>query len=710
MKLIIVESPHKSTTITHFLSSDYKVMASKGHICDLASTGKMGLGVDIEDNFKPNYVISSDKKGIVAALKKAVSQADEVYLATDPDREGEAISYHLARILNLPIETTKRLEFHEVTKKAIQNSLQNPRVIDMNLVESQEARRIIDRLMGYRLSFLLQKKIKSKSAGRVQSVVLKLIVDKEKEIKAFVPTEYWSIDGIFSTNKLKTSADLVSYKNETIKINNEEEVDKIIASLPEKFTVKDIKHETKKRDPKPPFITSTLQQEAFSQFHYSPTKTSSIAQKLYEGKDIGGNVTGLITYMRTDSIRLADEFISSCSNYIASEYGENYLGKVKTQKANKNVQDAHEAIRPTDISLTPSKIKKYLSKEEFQLYSLIFDRAVASLMQSRKDEIITLVLTGNDYDFTTSETNTLFDGFYKVYGKYEEKEEKKVIPSFKIGDELSKDKINKVQHFTKPPFRYNEGKVVKLMQDNGIGRPSTYATTLYNLLSHDYLENQKGSLIPTEQGELTIDKLIEFFPDYMNVKYTSTLETKLDDIALGKEDEHVLLSKFWEVFKKQFDVAYEKMGKIQTEEVGRNCPVCGKPLVYRAGKYGKFVGCSNYPTCTFIEKESKKVEILEGKKCPKCGGDLIKRKSKKGVFYGCSNFPKCNYMEDLQGKEISLEKKEVVIPSDAPICPKCGKGHLIEKKSRYGKTFTACSNYPECKYIVSDKNKEKEEK
>ena len=705
MKLIIVESPHKSTTITKFLGSDYKVIASKGHIRDLASTGKMRLGVDIDDNFKPTYVVSDDKKDIVKFLQKEVKAADEVYLATDPDREGEAISWHLAQVLKLDINTTKRLEFHEITKKAIVKALQNPRHIDMNLVESQETRRIIDRLMGYRLSYLLQIKIKSKSAGRVQSVVLKYIVDREKEIKAFVPSEYWTISGKFSLKDISVDANLVSYKDQAVKIANETEADKIISSLPDEFKVTSLKTETKTREPKPPFITSTLQQEAYSQFKFSPTKTASIAQKLYEGLDIGGESTGLITYMRTDSIRLADEFITACQDNIRKVYGENYIGKVRTQTSNKNVQDAHEAIRPTDVNLTPAKIKDYLSKEEFQLYSLIYDRAYASLMESRKDEITTMVLTGNDYNFQTSETKTVFDGFYKVYGKYEEKEEVKLLPSFKENDILKKSNVEKVQHFTKPPLRYNEGKVVKLMQENGIGRPSTYAPTISTLLSHAYLENQKGSLLPTEQGELTVDKLVEFFPQYMDAKYTSSMETSLDEIALGHEKEIDLLNSFWKQFTDLYDNALKTMEKVKPAEIGRNCPKCGAPLVERKSKFGTFIGCSNYPNCDYIEKEKKEVEIAPDKKCPICGGNLVKRKSKKGEFYGCSNYPNCNYMETLDGKELKIEKKEVVIPEDAPICPKCGQGHLIEKKSRYGSKFLACSNYPKCKYIHKEESK-----
>ena len=707
MKLIIVESPHKSSTIAKFLPSEYTVLASKGHIRDLASTGKMGLGVDIDNDFKPTYVISEGKKDVVTTLKKAVSKADEVYLATDPDREGEAISWHLAKVLNLDTDKTKRLEFHEITKKAILHSLENPRVIDMNLVRSQETRRIIDRLMGYRLSYLLQSKIKSKSAGRVQSVVLKLIVDREKSIKDFKPAEYWTIEGSFKNLDRTLQASLVSYRGDNIKIENEKQADEILSSLPDSFVISSIKNTSKMRNPNPPFITSTLQQEAYSLYHFSPSKTSSVAQKLYEGKDIGGLSTGLITYMRTDSVRLSDDFVSSCKDYIKKEYGEQYIGNTSFQSGGKNVQDAHEAIRPTDISLTPDKIKKYLSKDEYQLYSLIFDRALSSLMSSRRDELTTVILSGNDYCFQTSSSKTCFDGFYKVYGKYMDAEEKKVLPELRENEIFTVSEMNKNQHFTKPPLHYTEGKVVKLMQENGIGRPSTYAPTISTLLSHEYLENQKGSLIPTSQGELTVDKLVEFFPKYMSEKYTSDMENILDEIAAGNADGLSVLREFWDGFISLYNVAYSTMEKVAPVEVGRNCPNCGSPLVIRKSKYGDFVACSNYPKCKYVEKEEKKIEILEGKKCPRCGGDLVKRHSKKGSFYGCINYPKCNYMEGTDGKEILVSKKETVIPDDAPVCPKCGKGKLVEKTSRFGKKFIACSNYPKCRYIVKeDKKKE----
>ena len=705
MKLIIVESPHKSVTISRFLGKDYKIVASKGHIRDLASTGKMGLGVDVDHNFKPHYTISKDKESVVKELKNDVKKADEVYLATDPDREGEAISWHLADVLGLDPVKTHRLEFHEITKQAILKALDNPRTIDLKLVESQETRRIIDRLMGYRLSNILQKKIKSRSAGRVQSVVLKFIVEREKEIQAFVPVEYWTIDGDFKADDKVLHADLVAYKGKALKINNAEEAEKIVEALPQTFKIETIKKEEKFKEPKPPFITSTLQQEAFTHFHFSTKRTAAIAQKLYEGEEINGQLTGLITYMRTDSTRLSDEFQNSAKHFIEQNYGSQYLGRAHMQKQNKNIQDAHEAIRPTDLSLTPEIVKPYLEKEEYQLYSMIYARALASLMANRRGYTTTVLLNGNDYTFSASASVETFDGYYKVYGQYEDKDNKKTLPVLKESDSLTISELHQNQHFTKAPSRYNEGKVVKLMQENGIGRPSTYAPTITTLLTRDYVESKKASLVPTEQGDLTVEKLEEYFPKYMDVSYTAKMESDLDSIAEGKIDKNTLLKAFWSEFQNYYDKADKKMEKIQPKEVGRLCPKCGSPLVIRKGKYGDFVGCSNYPKCNYIEKEEK--EIID-KKCPLCGGNLVKRQSKKGEFVGCSNYPKCHYMESLDGKPLMKEKVEIVIPADAPICPRCHTGHLIAKKSRYGKTFVGCSNYPKCKYIQKNDGDEKE--
>lgn len=709
MKLIIVESPHKSETIGKFLGSEYKVLASKGHICDLSSHGKMGLGVDVEHDFKPVYEISPEKESVVKELQKALSKADDVYLATDPDREGEAISYHLARVLDLPVETTKRLEFHEITKAALQKALNNPRTIDMPLVQSQETRRIIDRLMGFRLSTLLQKKIKSQSAGRVQSVVLKFLVDREKEIKDFVPEEYWTIQGIFGSGENSIKANLERVGGKAVSIPDEKSALSLISSLPNQFHVKSVKEVISKKEPKPPFITSTLQQEAFSRFHFSTKRTAALAQKLYEGEEIDGQSTGLITYMRTDSIRLSDEFIDASKAFILNQYGKDYLGYAHVQKSSKNVQDAHEAIRPTDVNLTPERVKPYLSNDEYLLYTLIYQRAIASLMSARKDKVTTVILEENGFEFQTSSSTPVFDGYNKIYGESEEKEAESKIPALiQENDVYDVKEILKEQHFTKAPSRYNEGKLVKLMQENGIGRPSTYAKTISTLLERDYVSSKKGSLVPTEQGVLTAEKLEEYFPKYMDASYTASMETSLDHIADGETDRLSLLSNFWEEFKKYYASAEERMEKMQPKVVeGRECPICHSPLVYRKGKYGEFIGCSNYPKCTYIDKQKEEAEVIQDHVCPKCGGTLVKRKSKRGEFVGCSNYPKCDYMEDTSGNPLVKKKATVEIPEDAPLCPSCHTGHLIEKKSRFGKTFIGCSNYPKCHYIVGAEKSEK---
>lgn len=706
MKLVIVESPHKSETIGHFLGSDFKVLASKGHIRDLATSGKMGLGVDVEDGFKATYTVDKTKNNIIKELKSYVNKADVVYLATDPDREGEAISWHLAKVLGLDIETTPRLEFHEITKGAILKAIENPRTIDMNLVESQETRRIIDRLMGFRLSTLLQRKIKSRSAGRVQSVVLKFIVDKEKQILAFVPEEYWNIDGTFNYKDGETiKAQLKNYKKKPLTIHNEEEADKIISSFSDSFVISSIKKEIKSKKANDPFITSTLQQEAYSQCHFSIKKTASIAQVLYEGKEINGQMTGLITYMRTDSTRLSDEFIYAAKDYISEVYGKEYLGNVHVKKASKNVQDAHEAIRPTDITITPKKASAFLTKDELSLYTLIYDRAIASLMNEMKYQVKTITISNGDYDFITSTNDVIFKGYTAIYGKYEEKEEKNKIPEdLTEGAILTLGAMEKSQHFTKAPNRYNEGKIVHLMQENGIGRPSTYAATVSTIIDREYVEKSKGSLVPTKQGTITVEQLEEYFPKYMDASYTAGMEDSLDEIALGNMDRVSLLSSFWDEFKKYYEAAESNMEKVKEPlEIidGEFCPDCGAPLCKRKGRYGEFLGCSNFPKCHYIKKETN--EEVKDRVCPHCGGKLIYRNSKKGKFIGCSNYPKCRYMEDMDGNEIG--KKEVEIPSDAPLCPKCQKGHLIERTSRWGNKFIGCSNYPKCKYRVLDKEK-----
>lgn len=703
MKLVIVESPTKSKTIGKFLGPDYKVMACVGHISDLATTGPGGLGVDVKNDFKPTYVVQPDKVEVVKELKKAISKSDEVILATDPDREGEAIAWHLANEFKLPVESTPRWQFHEITKNAIKLASQNPGLINMSLVESQETRRIIDRIMGFRLSYLLHKKIKSRSAGRVQSVTLRFIVDRENEIRNFKPEEYWEIAGSFGLKNLE--ANLSSYQDKPVKITNQEQADAIEAALPKDFIVNSIVESSRSREPKPAFTTSTMQQESFNQFRYSTKKTQLIAQHLYEGKEIEGNAVGLITYMRTDANRLAPEFIAAGEGFIKEKYGASFVGHAHvTSKKSEMVQDAHEAIRPTDVNMTPERVKPYLSKDEYNVYSLIYNRAIASLMAPRIEKLVTLKLNGNGYIFSTDSVTTQFEGYSKVYGQYESKTAKAIdFSSLKEGDTIACNKISKTQHFTKAPARYTEAKIVKLMEEKGIGRPSTYSSTISTLEERGYVTVEKGVLSPTEQGELTVKKLEDFFPQFMDAKYTADMEDKLDAISEGNSSRHDLLTSFYSDFSTCMEKAEKDMEKLPDVKTGEKCPNCGADLVIRKGRYGQFVACSNYPTCKFIQKE--KPEIVEGKICPKCGSPLVKRKGYGGKeFIGCSSYPKCKYIEGQEEKT----KKQVVIPEDAPECPKCHKGKLISKHGRFGE-FIACSNYPSCRYIQKTKKAKKEE-
>lgn len=698
MKLVIVESPTKCKTIGKYLGSDYKIMASVGHIRDLGTTGPGGLGVDVTDDFKPNYVVSKGKTPVIKELKAACKKADEVLLATDPDREGEAIAWHLAQVLNLDVTTTKRLEFHEITKHALTKALEDPRIIDMNLVSSQETRRIMDRIIGFRLSYLLQKKIKSRSAGRVQSVTLKFIVDREAEIKSFVPEEYWTVNGNFGAEGIIAS--LEYFKGKTFKIHSQEEVENIEASLPEMFKVASMITEDKAHEPRPAFTTSTLQQEAFNQFHYSTKRTSMIAQKLYEGVEIDGSPFGLITYIRTDSSRLAPEFVSAASAYITDHYGKEYAGKVHVGKSSKNMQDAHEAIRPTDLEITPEYVKKYLPKDEYNLYSLIYARALASLMAPRIDAVTTLKINGNDYGFKADATVLKFDGYSKVYGAFESNTKASVLPQYKSGDEIKLNSLEKEQHFTKAPARYSEARIVKLMEEKGIGRPSTYSSTISTLNNRKYVTIEKGVLTPTEQGELTVTELVKYFPSFMDPSYTAEMETKLDTIVAGDSSRYDLLNDFYTKFIELLENADSHMEKIAAKETGETCPVCGSPLVERNGKYGKFVACSSYPKCRYVKKEEKApVKVAEGKTCPKCGSPLVYRKGRDGnEFLGCSSFPKCRYIESLT----PAPTEETTSQEEERICPKCHTGHLQVKKSRFG-TFIGCSNYPKCRYTEKTK-------
>ena len=667
-KLVIVESPSKSKTIEKYLGSDYKVVSSKGHIRDLATTGKYGLGVDVDDGFKPHYEPIKGKKATISELSKLAKNSDIVYLASDPDREGEAIAWHLKDSLKLKDKDYDRVVFNEITKDKVIQAFSKPRKIDDNLVKSQETRRILDRIIGFRLSKLMQSKTGGKSAGRVQSVALKLIVDREREIESFIPEDYYTITAYFDDFE----SELFAYKKDNIEVKTEEEKDRILKSLDKSFTVEDIEKKDKNRKAKPPFTTSTLQQAASNRLGFTGKKAMSIAQKLYEGIDIDSERTGLITYMRTDSIRLSDEFIKSAYAFINENYGKEYVGYVKTSKKTDNVQDAHEGIRPTNINNTPEKVKKYLSNDEYKLYKMIYFRALASLMKDAKTLATIIILDNNDYKFKSTGSIVTFDGYLKVYSDYESNEDK-ILPDLdsKLSKKIDSNSIDAELHQTKPKPRYTEAKLIKELEELGIGRPSTYVSIIDTLKARDYIRLEDKKFFPTEIGIVTTDKLQEFFSNIINVEYTSNMESDLDKIADGEKVWNEVLEEFYSPFEDLVKVAFKDMEKQAPEETGEVCPECGSPLVIRKGKFGEFVACSNYPECKYIKKEEKKV--VEVCKCPNCDGTIIERKTRKGkTFYGCNNFPKC--------KTAYWDK-----PIDEK-CPKCGNV-LLENKDKI-----ICSN------------------
>lgn len=658
-KLVIVESPSKSHTIGKYLGDEYKVVSSKGHIRDLATTGKYGLGVDVSNGFTPKYVPIKGKSNVIKELKKDVKNSSIVYLASDPDREGEAIAWHLKDALGIKEDNYLRVKFNEITHDKVLEAINNPGKIDDNLVKSQETRRILDRIIGFRLSKLLQSKIGVKSAGRVQSVALKLIVDREREIEAFKEEEYWTITANFDN----FSADLYKYKDQEIKLNNKDDVDSVLNKIDDNFKCIDVSSVDKKRHSKSVFTTSTLQQEASTKLGFSAKKTMNIAQKLYEGIDIGSEVVGLITYMRTDSVRLSDEFIKSTYAYINDKYGKEYLGYYKKGKDKNNVQDAHEGIRPTSINRSPDVLKKYLTSDEFKLYSLIYKRVLASLMGDAKVKQTTCLFDNNSYIFKTVGSVIVFDGYLKVYRDYEE-ENQEEIPEIIIDKIYKSNEIIPEQHFTKPPARYSEAKLIKTLEEDGIGRPSTYATIIDTIKSRGYVDLVKKVFIPTSDGILATDKLQEAFSDIINVEYTKNMEDDLDSVATGNAVWNKVLEDFYNLFEDRITSAFTTMEKKKAEEVGELCPNCSSPLVKRHGKYGDFIACSNYPTCKYIKKEEK--EVVEKKPilvCPNCGGNIIEKTTRRGkIFYGCDNFPKCKVATwDLpvrvEGKKLIVKDK-----------------------------------------------------
>jgi len=665
-KLVIVESPAKSKTIEKYLGGDFKVVSSKGHIRDLATTGKYGLGIDIENDFKPNYTAIKGKSKDIKSLKKLVDESDKVYLATDPDREGEAISWHLYDELGLTDEDYDRVVFNEITKNVVIDAINNPRKIDYDLVKSQETRRMLDRIIGFRLSKLMRSKTGGKSAGRVQSVALKLIVDREREILAFVPEEYWTIEADFKT----FNASLEKYHGKKIEIKTEYEANEILDKLSKSFKITDVSEKEKNKKSKEPFKTSTLQQMASTRLNFASSKTMKIAQKLYEGIDLGNETVGLITYMRTDSVRLSPIFVNETYGYIKDKFGDNYVGNVKVGKKTENIQDAHEGIRPTSIKRTPESIKKYLSSDEYKLYNLIYTRALASLMADAKTLATTVLLDNNGYEFKATGSVLKFDGYLKVYKVFEDSEDV-ILPDFKSynSDTIIADEITKTQHFTKPAPRYTESSLIKEMEALGIGRPSTYATIMQTIKDRGYVNLIDKKFEPTEIGFETNDKLQEFFSDIVNVEYTANMETDLDKIAAEEVDNIKVLREFYDHFSPLVDRAFKEMEKKEAEATGEACPECGSDLVIRNGKYGEFVACSNFPKCRYIKKEQKEEVVAEElADCPKCKGKIIIRKTRKGKeFYGCNKYPKCNYASWYK--------------PNGEKCPKCDD-LLVDKKGK----------------------------
>lgn len=660
MNLVIVESPAKTHTISGYLGKNYKVVSSKGHIRDLATSGKFGLGVDVEGDFTPTYKEIPGKKKDIASLKKDAKNSDMVYLATDPDREGEAISFHLYEVLGLNKDNYERVVFNEITEGAVKEAFKHPRKIDDSLVRSQETRRILDRIIGFRLSKLMQSKTGGKSAGRVQSVALKLIVDREREILAFVPEEYWNVIAKFED----FDANLEKYKGKKLEIHNEDEVKDILSKLGEDFKIASVEKKEKTKKGFLPFTTSTLQQACINKFNFNSSKTMRIAQKLYEGVDLGSETLGLITYMRTDSTRLSPVFIYDTFKYIEENFGKKYVGVVKKGKKTENVQDAHEAIRPTSIKRTPESVKEYLTKDEYKVYSIIYARALASLMSDAKTLATTAILDNNGYEFKVTGSILTFDGYLKVYKEFS-KTDDVILPDFdKFNGVVSTKDIETEQKFTKPVSRYTEATLIQEMEELGIGRPSTYAKTMETLKMRDYVKIEDKKFVPTEIGIETTDKLQEYFSNIINVEYTANMETDLDLIAEENKDNIKILKDFYNEFEPLVESAFTKMEKASPKETGETCPNCNSPLVVRKGKFGEFVACSNYPECKYIKKEEKVKTVIC--KCPKCDGDIVEKKTRRGkIFYGCDKYPKC---------DVALWDKPT-----GDTCPECGS-LLVEKK------------------------------
>ena len=694
-KLVIVESPAKAKTIGKYLGKNYIVEASMGHVRDLP---KSRLGVDIENNYTPKYITIRGKGELIDKLRKAAKKADKVYLATDPDREGEAISWHLANILKISEEETCRIVFNEVTKTAVKASIKEARKINLDLVDAQQARRVLDRLVGYEISPILWKNVKwGLSAGRVQSAALKLICDREKEIKEFVPKEYWSIDCMLKKERKKFPVRLSTYKNKKVEIEDEQTANNIIKELEGgNFVVKAIKKGKKNRNPLPPFTTSTLQQDANKKLNYNTKKTMSVAQVLYEGVEVKGfGTVGLITYMRTDSVRIADEAQAKASDFIENTYGKEYLPPSKrVYKGKKNIQDAHEAIRPTYVEITPEIAKANLTPEQYKLYSLIWKRFVASQMASCELNTNSIDIINGDYKLKASGSVISFDGFMKVYEYSNEEDENSVtLPVLEENEVLKVAKLEGSQHFTQPAPRYTEASFVKLLEEKGIGRPSTYVPTISTLLGRNYVVREKKNLIPTELGEIVNDILSEYFKQIVDVDFTAEMERKLDDVEEGNENWTKIVEEFFTPLKVAIDKAEKEISKVVIEDKVSDvkCEKCGRMMVIKRGRYGEFLACPGYPECKNAKPIVEELDVP----CPECGKPIVAKKSKKGKkFFGCSGYPDCTFVSWYE----PVKEK----------CPKCNS-YMVLKYSKSKGKYIQCSN-SECDYKEEIKEENKEEK
>ncbi len=685
-KLVIVESPAKAKTIKKYLGSDFDVVASMGHVRDLPENR---LSVDVKKDFKPKYEVIKGKEKLVEELKEAADKSDEIFLATDPDREGEAISWHLAYLLGLDVEDHNRVTFNEITKTAVTNGIEHPRAIDMDLVNAQQARRILDRLVGYKLSpFLSQKIRRGLSGGRVQSVAVRIIVDRENEIRKFVPEEYWTLDAKFIPKGSRKAfpASFYGDVDGKIKISNKEQADKILAELEDaEYQVVKVKKGTRRKSPAPPFITSTLQQEASRKLGFQARRTMKVAQELYEGVEVADmGAVGLITYMRTDSLRISEDAVKEAADYILERWGKKYLPDTPRKfKVKANAQDGHEAIRPTMPNLSPDQVKDSLTSDQYKLYKLIWERFIACQMSNCLQSTTQADIQAKNYIFKASGYIVTFDGYTVLYeeGKDEEEEAKGALPVLENGMPLKCKELVGNQHFTQPPPRYTEASLIKALEENGIGRPSTYATTISTITAREYVTRENKTLKPTELGEVITKLMKEHFPKIVNIKFTAQVESELDEVEHGKEEWTQQLHTFYDEFSDTLKKAKEAMDgvKIQLEEDKTDiiCELCGRQMVVKTGRYGKFIACPGYPEC----KNIKKIINETGAECPKCGGRVIVKKTKKGrVFYGCKEYPNCDF---VSWDEPSMEK-----------CPQCGKT-LLKKKGKKPKLYCIT---PDCGY------------